>query len=79
MGSLTFLSNDEVAQLTGRRRRKLQIEVLRTMGIEHRRRPDGSLAVLRSHVDRIFGAAPNSAKVKEYSFGEIKRATPTQT
>lgn len=73
-----FLTDEEVAQLTGRRRRKLQIEVLRTMGIEHRRRPDGSLAVSRSHVDRIFGSNANNAKVKEFTFGNIKRATPTQ-
>ncbi|MGF6539456.1 DUF4224 domain-containing protein [Paraburkholderia atlantica] len=50
-----FLTKDELANLTGRRRRGSQAYALRAMGIEHRIRPDGQVLVLRRHVQRIFG------------------------
>ena len=49
-----FLSPDELIELTGRKRRDAQVKVLRHMGIQHRIRPDGSLAVLKSHVEKQF-------------------------
>lgn len=61
-----FLTADEIAELTGRRRCNAQVRVLRFMGIEHRQRPDGSIAVSRSHVDSLLGAGPASTKIKEY-------------
>lgn len=52
---MMFLDSDEVAQLTGKRRRDAQVRALRFMGIEHKIRPDGSVAVLRAHVEKQLG------------------------
>ena len=50
-----FLTPEEIVALTRRKRRPAQVIALRYMGIEHRVRPDGSVAVLRSHVERLLG------------------------
>ena len=47
-----FLTKEELQELTGRTRRDAQVAALRSMGIEHRIRPDGSPAVLRAHVEQ---------------------------
>lgn len=60
----TFLDRDEVVELTHRTRRDAQVRALRFMGIEHRVRPDGSVAVLRSHVEQIFGVAASKDRPK---------------
>ncbi len=51
-----FLTNKELIELTRRHRKDAQKLVLRYMGIEHKVRPDGSLAVLKEHVTQQFGA-----------------------
>lgn len=50
-----FLTQDEIRDMTGRVRYKSQALVLSAMGIEHKVRPDGSLLVLRSHVEQSLG------------------------
>lgn len=45
------LSPDELRELTARRRSDAQARVLDFMGIPYRARPDGTLAVLRIHVE----------------------------
>lgn len=50
-----FLTEDELVELTHRRRRPAQAKTLRAMGIQHVVRADNSIAVLRAHVMRIFG------------------------
>lgn len=50
-----FLDTSEIRELTQRSRHASQVKVLRSMGIEHRSRPDGSVAVLRSHVEDVLG------------------------
>lgn len=55
-----FLEPDALVELTHRRRSDAQIRMLRAMGIEHRIRADGSVAVLRAHIERLFGAPPSS-------------------
>lgn len=50
-----FLDKDELVHLTGRVRKDAQVRVLRFMGIEHKVRPDGSVAVLRLHVEQSLG------------------------
>lgn len=45
----TFLDPDEVKDLTDKTRRPSQVKVLNAMGIEHKVRPDGSVAILRAH------------------------------
>lgn len=62
-----ILTREEVATLTGRTRAGAQARVLNSMGIEHRRRPDGSLVVARAHVDAQLGVAAASSKVKSFT------------
>jgi hypothetical protein len=50
-----FLTAAELRELTGRIQKNAQAEALRHMGIEHKLRPDGSVAVLRAHVERSLG------------------------
>lgn len=50
-----FLTITELRELTGRIQRSAQAQVLRHMGIEHKLRPDGSVAVLRSYVEKSLG------------------------
>ncbi len=54
MATDTFLSAEEVRALTERRARAAQSRALKTMGIEHRVRPDGSIAILRAHIYKVF-------------------------
>jgi hypothetical protein len=61
-----FLTSDEVHDLTDRIQRAAQKKVLRSMGIEFRERPDGSVAVLRAHVEKLFGLSETKPKQKEY-------------
>ena len=50
-----ILTEDEIRVLTGRRFRAAQARALRFMGIEHKIRPDGSIAVLRAHAEQVMG------------------------
>ena len=50
-----FLTAAELRELTGRIQKNAQAEALRHMWIEHKLRPDGSVAVLRAHVERSLG------------------------
>lgn len=61
-----FLDKEELIHLTGRTRKDAQVRVLRFMGIEHRLRPDGSVAVLRAHVEKSLGGS--AAEVVEREF-----------
>lgn len=49
-----FLTEQQIIELTGYKRRDAQVRALRTMGIEHRCRPNGSLVVFGEHVQSIF-------------------------
>jgi len=66
-----FLTDDELTVLTKCRHRQrlrryqAQAEVLRAMGIEHRQRPDGSIVVLRSHVENLLGGSLNNKVDRE--------------
>lgn len=59
-----FLTPEEIIEMTDRQQRAAQRAVLNALGIIHKVRPDGSLAVLRTHVEREFGGAPTGAKAK---------------
>lgn len=60
-----FLNAQELYELTGRHRRDAQIRMLLHMGIDHRVRADGSVVVLKSHIDKVFGGvAEQKVKVK---------------
>lgn len=60
-----FLDEEEMHELTGRERRDAQVKQLRHMGIEHRVRADGTVAVLKSHIDKTFdGVAEKTIKLE---------------
>jgi len=65
MSETTFLRTAEVISLTGRTRRDAQVRVLRGMGIEHKVRPDGSVAVLRPYINQAFGGIGAAAGAQE--------------
>ncbi len=56
-----FLDREEVKSLTNSTGRAAQSKALRAMGIEHKVRPDGSIAILRDHITKIFDGDPDSA------------------
>jgi len=53
------LDTDELIELTGKKRPTAQMRALNTMGIDHMKRPDGTVAVYR---DTII---PNSVLAKK--------------
>lgn len=59
-----FLNPTELYELTGKKRRQAQVEALRMMGVEHRVRPDGTVAVMRAHVESVFGGIAPAKVVK---------------
>lgn len=56
MSDSMFLTHEELVELTDRRQRASQAQMLRALGIEHKIRPDGRVIVLRRHVEQQFGA-----------------------
>lgn len=50
-----FLTDEELISLTQKKRQGSQRKVLNAMGVTHKVRPDNSIAVLRSHVEQVFG------------------------
>ena len=65
MATDTFLTEEEVQALTERKVRRAQVSVLNSMGIEHRVRPDGSVAILRAHIIKVFDGGNAQPKTKE--------------
>ena len=62
-----LLTPAEVRELTGRVRRSTQAQALRSMGIEHGVRPDGSIVILRAHAEGVLsGEAHTKAGNKEH-------------
>lgn len=62
-----FLDDGELRSMTKRVQRSAQAKMLRSMGIAFKQRADGTLAVLRAHVEKEFGAGPErKAKVKDF-------------
>lgn len=59
-----ILNETELSALTNRVRRDAQVKALRFMGIEHRIRPDGTVAVLKAHVEQSLGLKSGST-IKE--------------
>jgi limonene-1,2-epoxide hydrolase len=59
-----FLSADQIKELTNRVQHSAQSRVLSSMGIEHIARPDGSIAVLREHVEQTMSGGHEKKKAK---------------
>tara|TARA_R110002096_G_scaffold175489_1_gene351278 strand:- start:281 stop:499 length:219 start_codon:yes stop_codon:yes gene_type:complete len=62
-----FLSQQDISTLTGKKRSASQIKALRSMGIEHRIRPDGKVIVSCGHVEELLkGRTPaNNNKTED--------------
>ena len=60
-----FLTTEEIIACTKKKNRDAQSRVLRFMGIDHRPRPDGTLVVLKSHVEDLLGGAESHKTVDE--------------
>jgi hypothetical protein len=66
MATDLFLTEEEVIALTDRRTRPSQTRALKSMGIEHKVRPDGSVAILRAHIIKVFdGGSETRTKTKQ--------------
>lgn len=55
-----FLTPEEIRSLTAKMRRPAQIKVLNALHINHKVRPNGSIAIHADHVARAFGSVENS-------------------
>lgn len=64
------LSEAQLYEVTHKKRPAAQCRALRTMGIEHRQRPDGTVLVHRAHIDNLLGIVAN-AKVTSAKRFEI--------
>jgi hypothetical protein len=62
-----FLDDGELRSMTKRVQRAAQAKMLRSMGIAFKQRADGTLAVLRMHVEKEFGAGRDrQSKAKDF-------------
>ncbi|VVD75288.1 DUF4224 domain-containing protein [Pandoraea commovens] len=69
------LTGEEIARITGYRRAAKQIDVLASLGIPARRRPDNSVLVLRMHCLYPMGAPLTpTAPANEPQLQPIRRA-----
>ena len=69
-----FLTKEELQELTGLVRGHAQSKALNAMGICHKVRPNGEVAVLREHIQKEFDGNENSvvmAKKAEPNWGAI--------
>lgn len=67
------LAEDEIVELTGRKRSSAQRQVLDHMGLKYLVRPDGSLAVSRAYFESMFedeNQAKSARKVIEPNWDE---------
>ena len=64
---MQFLNRQELTELTHKIRPSAQARALGEMGIEYRVRPDGSVAVLKSVVEKALGGVDRATHPKEFS------------
>lgn len=60
-----FLDEDEIQAVTHKKRPSAQHRVLNEMGVTHKVRPDGSIIVLRSHIEQQLGGSVAGSKKKD--------------
>lgn len=63
--STMFLDEEEVREMTDRKTRSAQRKMLNALGITYKVRADGSILVLRAHVERELGGASTEAVRKK--------------
>lgn len=61
-----FLSDSDIENLTHRKRHDAQMMALNRMGVVFKQRADGSLAVLESHINKIFDGIEDKKPSKNY-------------
>ena len=68
-----ILSQEQLFELTRKKRSSSQADVLNSMGIEHRLRPDGSVVVSQLHLEQVLGVVVTSQsnKIKEPNWGMV--------
>jgi Domain of unknown function (DUF4224) len=59
---MMFLTQDEIKELTGRKRHASQAAMLNAMGIAHKQRGDGKILALKNHVEKVFGGGVEKIK-----------------
>jgi hypothetical protein len=64
MNAEPFLSSKEIENLTDKKRRPAQVKVLKSLGIQHKVRPDGSIAILRAHINKVFDGNDDTRSTK---------------
>lgn len=70
-----FLDEAEIVSLTKRKRARAQQRQLNAMGIQHKVRADGSLVILRAHVDKVLGGqAERQQKLREPNWEALAHA-----
>lgn len=67
-----FLTADELADLTDRRRRDAQCAALTAMGIPFRVSADGRPKVLRAEVERLLSSKPERASRQRPQLGVVR-------
>lgn len=70
-----FLTENEIIELTQRRYRNAQVQAITQMGIDHKVRPDGSVTILREHIQKMFSGETVETKRRKKSepdFSEVK-------
>ena len=60
-----FLTPEELIELTGKYQRSAQVRALRFMGIEHKLRADGTVVVLKSHVEKVLDGVSAHVAIKD--------------
>lgn len=66
-GTELFLTDDEIFDLTKKTYSPTRIKALNALGIQHKVRGDGSIAILRAHIIKVFGGAQDVQTKKSKS------------
>lgn len=62
-----FLDEQELIDLTGKQHNASQAKALRSMGIDHKIRPDGQVIVSRQYIEKVLAgeSVSKSFKIKD--------------
>lgn len=63
-GTELFLVDSEISELTNKTYAPARIKALNALGIQHKVRGDGSIAILRAHIIKVFGGNPETPSRK---------------
>lgn len=63
--SIMILSESQLYELTKKKHCAAQVSVLKSIGIDHKVRPDGSVVVSKVHVEQVLGVVVNNTISKQ--------------